>query len=483
MQRYLYLTNAKYDDEKNRILLYLSGQGTSTKTNYIYKEKFNPFFLVDAPSDIITQLLSEFKKDIKIETLTTTKTKLIANNFQTLQKCHKILTNSLNKNILLIEPERQYLIEKNWSYYDVFLNVSDKIKHIKNQTKIHDIIKETTNELEEIKKIKIIPELTRKLIISNILKIKPEQNIQNDEILNILFENYFFKKNIVLKNKSKIQFEQKKINLKNTMNLDFSNIWPHLLKKEFYNIGYETIDCDCCKPKNIFDTNTLASSFVEVEFIYNGFYFISKDKEWAREYHNTKENKDKRQNYKLQNKLKEYPIGPFFKGQKEKIPLIDALGLVENNNIILTNGEHDLHWFCKKQESFVSEIIKEIEEKLKIIEESINLSTYINYSKGMNLQLENNLNYLQYLTEYSILNNLLEEIPKFMTHTNTKFYDPLISKSIKDIKQQTFIKIEGENNRLIENKENVLIREKTILIKINNYFPKMNLPIPKLITQ
>ena len=31
-----------------------------------------------------------------------------------------------------------------------------------------------------------------------------------------------------------------------------------------------------------------------------------------------------------------------------------------------------------------------------------------------------------------------------MTHTNTKFYDPLISKSIKDIKQQTFIKIEGE---------------------------------------
>jgi hypothetical protein len=68
-----------------------------------------------------------------------------------------------------------------------------------------------------------------------------------------------------------------------------------------------------------------------------------------------------------------------------------------------------------------------------------------------------------------------------MIHKNTKFYDPLIEKALKNIKLETLEKIDI-NHKTILNKQNIITKDKEFINKVNNYFPKINLPIPKLIT-
>lgn len=97
--------------------------------------------------------------------------------------------------------------------------------------------------------------------------------------------------------------------------------------------------------------------------------------------------------------------------------------------------------------------------------------------------MERNPNFLEYLTEYSLINNLLEEIPLFLQNSNTKFYDPKIEGAIESIKQKTITDLNQSNNNrdLFMVNEKIISYNKSFLAKINDYFPKLNLPIPKLI--
>ncbi|MDD4662488.1 MAG: hypothetical protein PHR48_01285 [Candidatus ainarchaeum sp.] len=481
----LYLTNTVYENERNRIILYFSKNPFSTKSEYVEKEKFFPEINIDLPKDFLQKILSDFRKKINIEKIKENLCKITSKNYKILQQCAKILSLATSKNILLIEPERQFLIKRNWSYYDVFVQVNrNKINKIRDYDVTNKAIKEYLTNIDDFSKKKITPTITRRLMLSNLLKVKPEYNIKNDEILNILFENNFFENRLVLKNKSTIDFSKKNELIKNTINMDFSNIWAYLLQDDFYNISYETINCNCCKPKELFSTNTLSSSLVEVMFLNNGTYFLSKNKEWSRNYHKNNSCKENRDNYKKTNGLREYPVGPFFKNQKEQILLFDAVRLLEEKEITLTyNNNNNISWFCEKKESFVSKLIHFIKNKLNQIETSINLSTYANYSKNINsLELENNTNFIIYITQYKLLTDLLEEIPKFMLHRNTKFYDPEIEKAIKSIKLETINKINTDNCRLIEQTEKISTKSIGFVNKVNSYFIKINLPIPKLIT-
>ena len=478
----LYLIDNIYEEEKNRIILYFSKNPLTKKKDFTYIEKFNPYFIIDISKEICENLLSDFKKNIKIEK-EDNKCIIIAKNHTILQKCSKILSISTNKNIILIEPQRQFLIKKNWSYFDMFTVVSkNKIKKINNENKINLAIKEYIKNLDFNEQKLLIPIVAKRLILSNILKTKPYENIRNEQILNILFENNFFEKKLVLKNLSKIEHKKEYIPNKKTIDLDFSNIWAYLLQKEFNNISYETINCSCCKPKNIFETNTLSTSLVEVNFLKNGYYFISQNKSFSNKYHKENSKKENRLEFLKINKIKQIPTGPFFENQKEKIPLIDAISLIEQEDIELINQNNEINWYCKKNESFVSKIIHQITNRLKNIEFSINLSNSANNTKTLGNGLESNPNFILYLTEYKLLNDLLEEIPKFMIHKESKFYEPIVSENIINLQKETLIKVSENKHRFIYNNQKVYTKDKKFIKKINNYFPKINLPIPRLIT-
>jgi hypothetical protein len=186
----LYLFNTKYDNEKKRIILYFTENIFSQKTNYIYKEKYNPSFYINLPKILVQDILMDFKKKIIIEKVNSKKIKLTATNYSTLQKCANILNSASSKNILLIEPERQFLIKNNWSYYDSFvITHNNNIKKIERQAITNININNFINEIGIKEQTNLIKSLSKRLLLSNILKTKPELNIKNDEILNILFEN------------------------------------------------------------------------------------------------------------------------------------------------------------------------------------------------------------------------------------------------------------------------------------------------------
>jgi len=483
MENRLCLLNCIYDKNKTRVVLYFGKNPLSDTYDFVYKCNFFPYFIIDIPEKLVCEILFEFKKDIAIKGIKD-KTKILARDFETLQKIAKILQQATGRNTILIEPERQFLIRNNWSYYDSFVS-KERLTKINNEDFIHYAICNYTTALEEQEKIKLIEPLTKKLILSNILKIKPDSNIKNDQILNTLFENEFFANELILKNTNNYYYQTKESYIKEHINLDFSNVLPYLLTKKFNNVGYETLGCSCCKPEEIFADNVLSSSLVKVDFNKHGFYFVSCDDVWAREYHNTHQDKDKREHYKKQNRLLSFPIGPFNKGETEYLLLSDAIKLLKDKEIKILDNKEKILWTCKNKESFISKIINDLILKQKRIEESINISSVVNYSVGdlKNYSgLEKSPQYLQYLTEYSLINSLIEEIPRFLQHKNTKFYSYTIDNAIRSIKYNTLNQINKEEELLLlTNKNNIQLRNKKLLSKINQTFPKMNLPIPRLI--
>jgi hypothetical protein len=476
----LYLIDCIYEWNNERIITYFSKDPYTRKYDFIFKEKFHPYFYTDLPKEIVTSLLSDFKRKVKILT-EKDKLKIIGKNKEIIDKCYKIISLSTSKKLLLIEPEREYLNQKNWSYYDLFLIISNKkIKKIENNN-LGSIVKKYINPFLKEEQVKLIEKLTSKILVHNLLKINPKNNITNSEILNILFENEFFKHKIIPNKNQEIEYIKNIEKFKNFISIDFSNIWPYLLTNNFYNIGFETINCSCCKPKKYTDINILSNSLIEVSFKQDGFYFISKDKEWAKKYHNENDLKENRLNYKQQNRLQTIPVGPFFKSDIAKIPLLDAHELLNHTYIEINPNNHSFNWYCLRKESFISKIIKELLEKQKNIEKSINLSNRITYNSSFKNNLEKNPLFIQYFTEYKLINDLIEEIPKFLENKNTKFYNPIIANTIKYIKYEMINKIDIKDEKYIIEKERVIFKDKENINKINNFFPKINLPVPKLI--
>lgn len=481
----LYLMNCVYDTEKQRIITFFSKDPYSNKYDFVLKEKFNPYLYIEVSKELVQKILCDFKKEIKIEKTTKNPNilKIIAKNKDTLHKVHKVLLLSIKKTPFLVDIERQYLIEKNWSYYDLFLIVSsNKIKKIEN-TNVSSVVKKYINTHLNEEQFKLIENLTKNILLSNILKIKIN-DVKKQDVMNTFFENIYFENQISLKNNSHPEILKNRKKLQGTFEINFSNIWPYLLTKEFYNISPDTYKCECCSPNSYLNENVLLNSLVKVKFKVSGFYFISKDKKWAYyKYHLNTPNKENRINFMKMNALKEMPVGPFYKEDIASIPLIDAIKLKQEKNIEILEKQEELKWVCEKKESFLSLTLKKYLKKLKSIEQSINLSTSITYNKSFKNKndFENNPVFLQYLTEYKLLTDLIEEIPKFLEHSNTKFYDPDIDESIKYLKLQTIENLNQEEFKFIVDREKVIVKEKKIIENINIFFPKQNLPIPKLI--
>ncbi len=479
-----FLVNVTYDNNKSKVVCYFSKDlDNINKYDYIHTEKFNPWIVTDIQKELVKKLLYDFSKDVVV-TQEKENTKIKAKDFETLEKCKKILQLSTNKNILMIEPERQFLVNNDWGYYDSYCLVSNnKINKIEESplTNINYIIKNMIDQLE-LKIESRIQRITNKILLTNYLKKKIDANISRTQAVNYLFENCFFKKSISQPQESIAFLDKQKEVKEEGIKINLTKTWAYFLIKKENNIGYETIDCSCCKPKEIYDDNTLPHSLVEVEFIKNGFYFLSKDFLWAYDYHNNNKDKDKRERYKKQNNVRDFPVGPFFKKDKAKILLIDAIDLYERKEIkILKN--HEYKWFCKNRRSFVSEAIEQILKTKKVIDRSIELTTKLNYSNNKLekiKELEKNTLYLVYQSERKLYNYLLEEIIAFIQNKNTKFYVKKVDQAVKSLKQKTYESMPTKECRYNIRQEILTTKDKSIVEKINNYFTKINIPIPEI---
>jgi hypothetical protein len=408
--------------------------------------------------------------------------KIIASTFADLNKAANALFQEMNFSPVVLQPERQFLLQQNWSYFDCFRFNSEKEAQKIECNELPDINLPFFSEpLNETIQQLLVPDansamrILESIALSNALHL-PLTNLSpsNDTQAEALFENIFWF------NGESRHVPCKRLgsppawhvpSFSNATFFDFSQLWPTILTKPFYNVSLETIDCHCCKPfalslleKGLRKTasqaktslqnqrfcevpqkqsfcrmgkaafgepigidarNILPNSIVSAEFLQDGFYFDSAFPEFAARFHAENEGKERRERRMREFCLPFPPIGPFDRGSIAAIPLNDAIALTQRKKarIISLN---ETHWFCLKQESAVAKQIILLQAKIALLEKEAN-ATESTFLKEHNLNaiqlLSNDCNFLFNKAKAKVYAQLLSSIAPHLQDRNSAFFD------------------------------------------------------------
>lgn len=479
--KFLYLTNVLYIESKREVLVEFSNAFEKKVERY----KFFPFILL--PKSIDGEKLKELLISFSFKYFSLQEKdnyfSLQSTSFIELKKIVSVLSKCFGKLPLVLEPERQFLLEKSWSYYDSFNYFENTLIKVDSFSK--DVSFSVLPEIPFVEALKINQEeatfFVNQAVLSNILRIPIHlvpKNIQEQE--EVFLENIFFKnaefvsweKNNFVSTKNFTPFGH----FDNFSSIDFSHVWVELFSKRFFNIGPETKNCSCCKPFTLEDKNLLPSSLIEVKFIESDFFFESSSQNFAEEFHSCNDNKFLREEKKKEFFLRNHPVGPFKSGEVVKVPLIDAKKLLLEG-VVELEKDHAIDWFCLNKESFFSKELSSFAEKLNGFEE---------FAKNKQTTLFNS-SFEDYFCEFFIKNfsELVGEIPFQLMNKGSKFYSISLAKTIISIQEATLFKFkefsEKEGYRVLHtNNRGAYVKGFSSLTLAKKFSSSLALPIPKI---
>ena len=172
----LYLTKVTYSNEKKQITVEFSNTINKASKKYPFFPKAH-FSLNGMSNQNFLEILSQHdlrktKVDFKKESVT-----VFAACFSDLKKVNNLFKEYVGVFSNLIEPERQFLIEKEWNYFDCFDFSNTQIEKIDDENFpevtfdfISDSLKQTVNDLLNSNKF-LANDFVRKIVLSKILKI------------------------------------------------------------------------------------------------------------------------------------------------------------------------------------------------------------------------------------------------------------------------------------------------------------------------
>ncbi|MDD3159424.1 MAG: hypothetical protein PHQ98_00475 [Candidatus ainarchaeum sp.] len=493
-----YLVSVNYNQEKNQILCEFKNKNYTQRKNFI----FYPYLKIKTNEKLtkntFENLLNEFKlNNILLET-ENDYLKIKAKHIDELKKLNNLFSKTINKQYLILEPERIFLIEKNWSYFDEFkindneINKIEENLELNNKDKYIDFEKTVFQNVSFNQAIKINEkdtiEIIKKAILSKILKIAPYRISQNkQEIIESYLENIFFEHGQSLeKTNEKLNFLTKEyipFNILDSFSqIDFGATISKLISKNFYNIGFDTLNCNCCKPNKMTDKNILPSTKIEVSFNENNFYYETKSKLFADKFHKEHENKKDRELRKFTNFSNKYPIGPIKLNEKIKIPLIDAQILYLDEKIKIEKN-HELFWFCQKKESFLS---ISLNKKNDFLFELFNKKNKLNENQTNTLIYTKTFEKEYFNIYYQKYKEILNEIPFHLTNQLSKFFSSELAKAILSIQEETINEFkefsEKKGYRTYYSGKKVIYLEGSNPLKIiKDFLTKYNLNPPEII--
>ncbi len=466
-----WLTDLKYVEEKRAMLLNFSQLGFRRMS----RQPFFPSFFVKKTflsSEGLKEILSLERARFKLQNCEKS-FKVVAGAFSDLKLLAEALFKATGFMPLVIEPERQFLLEKGWSYFDCFSFFSDK-EFVKNETTAFPKarVKFFSEPLPETLKqvIKDSPETAKKTIsligLSKLLKTK----------LEAIPSNPFFRQEILLQNAlwqaglstnktnpSKLSMEEPLPKMPDLAEADFSKLWAALLTKPFFNLGPDTICCDCCRPKTIFERNILPSSLVSVEMQKDGFFFESCSKLFASSFHKSHKDKESRLRRKKEFFLKSIPVGPFFRNQKALVPLADAFRLREEGKAKIVSLK-EAAWFCLKKESLVSKAVFELNSVSNFAEKELDKVSLESVKQHKVLSL----NALSYNLEYLLLESvsesasrLVSSLFKQLSSEKSGFYTESLCSAIQAIQYSV---LDHFHSFAAEKKSNVILKENKVFL-------------------
>ncbi|MDO8646905.1 MAG: hypothetical protein Q7R70_00630 [Candidatus Diapherotrites archaeon] len=440
----LFLSRVSYNEERREIIAEFENSGEKR----IERFKFFPKALLPAAEGIEERIAKEIismynLKKFRISRKNEKILAIEASTFKDLKKISNLLQQSLKKSLQLIEPERQFLLEKEWNYFQAFKNGKFGMEMqeilLFPEAMIEgcsESIRATARQLLKHDK-KAAESFLKNIALSKFLKIPsqyaPESIKEASEkfLENSLFKNSFIIEKLRAKNPSALEKSAHGF-FENVAEIDFTPVWASLLSNGDFNIGFETINCNCCRPESINAANVLPSSKAEVSFLQNGLYFESSILDFALEFHNSHENKQARIKRMNEWFLKTIPTGPFNNGEKSEVPLADAFALQNSGKAIISKNSK-IEWFCTKRQSFISKEIKalileitQFEDKLIAWEQSA-LSTHKVLCAS---QLSETPEYLLDYYSKKMLEEILRQVLKELNSSNSKFYQQSLASSL-----------------------------------------------------
>lgn len=447
----LYLTKVTYSNEKKQITVEFSNTINKASKKYPFFPKAH-FSLNGMSNQNFLEILSQHdlrktKVDFKKESVT-----VFAACFSDLKKVNNLFKEYVGVFSNLIEPERQFLIEKEWNYFDCFDFSTGQIEKISCENFpevtfdfISDSLKQTVNDLLNSNKF-LANDFVRKIVLSKILKIPLMGRESNDLSENIFLENIFFAGSIPVDIKKSNSIQKQK-HFFSKSEVDFSKVVSVVSSMPCNNIGFESINCDCCKPSSMNSKNVLLSSEIKVRFLREGFYFNSVSKTWANEFHVSHAFVEQRKRRKREYFYSFFPTGPFSRGSEKKILLFDALNLREKGLVEFV-GEPFLKWYCTSSESMLSKEINSLRKKFiflnSVIEEqqkSVIASDGLFFSQI----LDKNADFLYWKLFRKSISLFLGKFSSLLIDSNSRFFNKnlaiifevLCAEVLNDFKQNT----------------------------------------------
>ena len=439
----LHLTTAKYLPEKRSMAV----EFQNIRSRRTERFAFFPTLLL--PSKVIQKefletLLKGHNLRFKINTHENA-LEISAATFSGLKKIRNAVISALKITPMLLQPERQFLLWKGWSYFDCFEFTNNDIVKLNNSLpEVHldflsDSLPKTLKELLA-KDQKSAEMFAEKITLSNILAVPLEQLPQQKfHQLEIFLENSYFK------NKFVPTTEEREITFNSIQTprgtypeiteIDFSLIWPTLLTSPFYNIGPDSLNCGCCKPADSNARNVLPNSTAEVEFLEDGIYFESYSPDFSLFFHNSNDMKENRLKRMNEFYLQAIPSGPFLKGRKQSIPLPDAQHL-EKQNLVKSSNRNSLKWFCTRTESLLSKEVCALNQKIHCAQKYAKAEHHIavqNHRLMATLQLQKSENYLYHQSCSKTLCNFLDSLTTHLLNQNSRFFSPILAETLRSI--------------------------------------------------
>lgn len=502
--RVLYLTKVSYNEVKHEVLVEFANE----HTKIVQRERFFPYLSFSPALDsqkLSSLVLSLGFKGFSIEEENNLLI-LKALSFSDLKKISNSLSLHINKKPLVLEPERAFLLSKNWSYFDAFEQVGNNLYKLdysffgansQKNWKGHDLGFFLTKEISFMDAMSVSEEdalfLVERAAWSSLLKVALGQVPKEvPERVELFLENVFSKNGeMLLFESTQKVFSQKDFepfSRDSTSNIDFSLVWADLFSNTFFNLGTDTRNCSCCAPLTLESPNLLPSSTIKVSFTEDNLYFESSSDSFANEYHNAFPFKEERLSKRKEFCMNSFPIGPFFKEDSALVPLFDAKRLILEEKAVLVSSKeidsasspselHSLNWFCKNKESFFSKEVRSANSDL------LNLRKQIDLSEGKLVQ--NNFSYFYYKSLYSAMKTILAQLPLQLTNSSSKFYSTDLAKSIISIQEATIAKFkefsESNGYRVLHaGKNNAFVKGFSSLKLAKDFSVQTKLPQPQI---
>lgn len=490
----VFLTNVVYLPEKRQVAVEFSGSEKKFSKRYA----FFPFFFIPNQLPFIELVNSFDSKKLKVEVLDKKTLRVIGGTFSDLKKAALLIKNLSGKEVLLLDAKRQFLVEKNWGYFDGFFVSGDEVVKSDSLSPPNVFIDFLSSGVQKIfldlksSDGEAANEFLKKICLSNILKQSVLEIVQNNPLsANIFLENLFFKNRFPLvfdslSGAGESTLKELNNDFSGFVKINFLSVLDSLATFPFYNLGFDSLECDCCAKSD--SSKVSPASMVEAEFLVDGTFFESAFGSFAKNFHLTSDSKVSRLEFQREWCLNSLPVGPFFKGQKSVIPLVDfwfleKKGVVKSSFVFVKKI-----WFCGKNESFLSRELRA--QKVlasKIMESSMQLHSEKIASGGILFSqlLSTDFSYSYFNVFLEQLKELSNSVFFLLFDQKNRFFNEKISGSIECIKGgvlknfSDFAVMNGSKTTKITN-FNAFVKSGNPFFLAKKFASSFNLPFPEI---